>query len=214
MSLENVINEKTIKNRHFILSNYLKNNNVGVLNETDALSFKHIFEKFYTPDDQYTKFNASQILNVSIVNDNYGNKCFCIFVNDTWFPTSIKRLSGGNRNDKANLIRALRNSIEPQINDFRKNNLLNPNSICPVTNGILGLHAEVDHKIPFHILAEEWIKNNKNISYIYVLDKFDYILQEPHFTSWFNFHLEKSILRWVSKEGNKFAHTLYYENGV
>ena len=211
MSLEKVINEKTIKNRHFILSNYLKNNNVGVLNEIDALSLKHIFDKFYTPDEQYTKFSASQITNVSIMKDNYGNKCFCIFVNNTWFPTSIKRLSGGNRNDKANLIRALRNAIEQQINDFRKNNPLNPNNICPVTNEILGLDAEVDHQIPFHILSEEWIKNNKNISYIYVLDEFDYILQEPHYTSWVNFHLEKSILRWVSKEGNKFAHKLYYK---
>jgi hypothetical protein len=73
--------------------------------------------------------------------DNYGNKCFCILVNDT----SIKRLSGGNRNDKANLIRALRNAIEPQIIDFRKTNPLNHNNICPVTNGILGLDAEVDH---------------------------------------------------------------------
>ena len=138
MSLENVIDEKTIKNRHLIMSNYLKNNSVGILNENDTLLFKHIFEKFYTPDEQYTKFSASQISNVSIMKDNYGNKCFCIFVNDTWFPTSIKRLSGGNRNDKANLIRALRNAIEPQINDFRKNNPLNHNNICPVTNGILG----------------------------------------------------------------------------
>ena len=184
------------------------------MNENDALLFKHIFEKFYTPDEQYIKFIASQILNVSIMKYNYGNKCFCIFVNDTWFPTSIKRLSGSNRNDKANLIRALRNAIEPQISYFRKANPLNPNNICPVTNRILGLDAEVDHKIPFHILAEEWIKNNKNISdiyisYIYILDKFDYILQEPYYTSWINFHLQKSILRWVSKEGNRFAHKLY-----
>jgi hypothetical protein len=209
MSLENIINEKTIKNRHFILSNYLKNNNVVILNKNDALSFKHIFEKFYTPDKQYTKFNASQISNISIMKDNYKNKCFCIFVNDTWYPTSIKRLSGSNRNDKLNLIRALRNAIEPQINDFRKNNPLNPNNICPVTNGILGLDAEVDHKIPFHILTEEWIKNNKKISYVYVLDNFDYILQEPYYTLWVNFHLEKAILRWVSKEGNKYAHKLF-----
>jgi hypothetical protein len=214
MSLENVINGKTIKNRHLLLSNYLKNNNICILSENESLYFKHIFEKFYTPDEQHTKISALQISNVSIVNDNYGNKCFCIFVNDTWFPTSIKRLSGGNRNDKANLIRSLRNAIEPQINDFRKSNPLNPNSICPVTNRILGLNAELDHKIPFHILAEEWIKNNKNISYVYVLDKFEYILQEPHYTSWFNFHLEKSILRWVSKEGNKIAHKLYHEIGV
>ena len=52
MSLELVINEKTIKNRHLLLSNYLKNNNVGVLSENEVIFFKHIFEKFYTPDEQ------------------------------------------------------------------------------------------------------------------------------------------------------------------
>ena len=209
MSLEFVINEKTIKNRNLLLSNYLKNNSVGCLTENESLFFKHIFEKFYTPDKQYTKFHVSQIIDISIVKDNYGNKCFSIFVNNNWFPTSIKRLSGGNRNDKANLIRSLRRAIEPQITTFRVFNPLNTNDICPVTNKILGSDAEVDHQIPFHILAEEWIKDNKNMSYIYVLDKFDYILQEPHYTSWVNFHLEKSILRWVSKEGNQFAHKLY-----
>ena len=209
MSLELVINEKTIKKRHLLLSYYLRNNNVGILNENETLFFKHIFEKFYTPDEEYSKFNVSQISNVSIVKDNYGNKCFSIFVNNNWFPTSIKRLSGSNRTNKSNLIRSLRNAIEPQINNFRICNPLNPNDICPVTNKILGLDAEIDHKIPFHILAEEWIKDNKNIYYIYNLDKFEYILQEPYYTSWFNFHLEKSILRWVSKEGNKFAHKLY-----
>ena len=209
MSLELVINEKTIKNRNLLLSTYLKNNNVGILTENECVFFKHIFEKFYTPDEQYTKFNVSQISNISIVKDNYGNKCFSILVNNNWFPTSIKRLSGGNRNDKANLIRSLRNAIEPQIKNFRACNSLNPNDICPITKKILGGDAEVDHQIPFHILADEWIKNNKNISYIYVLDKFEYVLQEPHYTLWFSFHLEKSVLRWVSKEGNKFAHTLY-----
>jgi hypothetical protein len=207
MSLELVINEKTIKNRYLLLSNYLKNNNK--LTETEGIFFKHIFEKFYTPDEPYTKFNVSQISNISIVKDNYGKKCFSIFINDTAFPTSIKRLSGSNRNDKANLIRSLRNAIQPQIKNFRICNILNPNDICPVTKKMLGINAEVDHQIPFHILAEEWIKNNINISYIYVLDKFEYILQESHYTLWSNFHLEKAILRWVSKEGNKFAHTLW-----
>lgn len=210
MSLELVINEKTIKNRHLLLSNYLKNNNVGGLTENEGEFFKHIFEKYYTPDEQYIKFNVSQISNISIVKDNYGHKCFSILVDDNWFPTSIKRLSGGNRNDKANLIRSLRNAIEPQIQNFRIYNQLNPNDICPVTKRILGADAEVDHQIPFHILAEEWIEDNKGASYIYVLDKFEYILQEPHYTSWTDFHLEKSILRWVSKQGNRFAHTLYY----
>jgi hypothetical protein len=214
MSLELVINEKTIKNRHVMLSNYLKNNTVGYLNEDDVLSFKHIFEKFYTPDDKHKKFSVTQISNVFIKKDTYGHKCFCIITNENWFPTSIKRLSGGNRNDKANLTRALRNAIEPQINNFCVNNPLNPSDICPVTQQRLDTDAEVDHQIPFYILAQEWIKHNNHISYLYVLDKFDYILQEPHYTSWVNFHLEKSILRWVSKEGNKFAHKFYCDEGV
>jgi len=209
MSLESVINEKTIKGRHLLLSNYLKNHEVGTLPENDMLLYMHIYDKFYTPDKQYIKFNVSQISDICIKKDNYGNKCFNVFVNNTWFPQSIKRLAGGNKNDKANLIRSLRNAIEPQIANFRICNPLNPNDICPVTNKILGLDAEVDHQIPFHILAEEWIKCNTNVSYIYVLDKFEYILEEPHYTSWFNYHLEKSILRWLSNEGNKFAHKLY-----
>ena len=209
MSLELVINEKTIKNRHLLLSNYLKNNNIGILTENESVFFKHIFQKFYTPDDEDIKFNVSQISSIHIVKDNYGKKCFSILVNNIWYPTSIRPLSGSSRNDKANLIRALRNAIESQINNFRVCNPLNPNNICPVTNKMLGLDAEVDHQVPFHILTEEWIKDYNNISYTYVLDKFEYILQEPHYTSWFNFHLEKTILRWVSKEGNKFAHKLY-----
>jgi hypothetical protein len=209
MSLELVINEKTIKNRHLLLSKYLKNNNIGNLSKNESVFFKHIFQKFYTPDKEDTKFNATQISSIHIVKDNYGKKCFSILVDNIWYPTSITPLSGSSRNEKRNLERALRNAIEPQINNFRVCNPLNPNNICPVTNKMLGSDAEVDHQIPFYILVEEWIKNNKNISYTYALDKFEYILQEPHYTSWFNFHLEKSILRWVSKEGNKFAHKLY-----
>ena len=70
MSLELVINEKTIKNRHLLLSNYLKNNNVDVLSKNEFIFFKHIFEKFYTPDEQYTKFNISQFSSIFIVKDN------------------------------------------------------------------------------------------------------------------------------------------------
>ena len=71
------------------------------------------------------------------------NKCFSILVNNTSFPTTIKRLSGGNRNEKANLIRSLRNALEPQIKTFRVCNPLNPYDICPVTKKILGEVAKV-----------------------------------------------------------------------
>lgn len=212
MSLELVMSEKTIKNRYSLLSAYLTNNNIGVLPEPEIIFFKHIFEKYYTPDKQYTKFHVSQFSNISIVNDNYKNKCFSVLVDNTWYPTSIKRLSGSNRNDAVNLIRAMRNGIEQQIKTFRINNPLNSNYICPVTKTLLGIDAQVDHQLPFHVLAENWLKDNKNISYDYNLDKFEYILQEPHYTKWFNYHLENAILRWVSKTGNTYAHHLYLPN--
>lgn len=209
MSLELVMNKKTIKDRHLLLSNYLKEHDIGSLTETEGIFYKRIYELFYIPDKQYTKFDVFKISGISIMKDNYGNKCFNIFVNNTWYPQSIKRLAGGNKNDRVNLIRSFRHAIEPQIEGFRLYTPLYPTDICPVTNKMLGLDAEVDHQIPFHILVEEWLKDNKNVTYSYVLDKFDYILQEPHYTCWIRFHLEKAILRWVSKEGNKFAHKLY-----
>ena len=209
MSLELVVNEKTIKSRQLLLSNYLKNNNNGLLTEFETVYFKHIFEKYYTPDDKEIKFNTKDILNVSIQKDNYGNKCFTIFVNNIWYPTSIKRLSGSNRSEKYNLNRALRNSIEEQIITFRNLNPLNINNICPIKNIKLGFDAEVDHEIPFYILAEEWLKNNKNVKYKYNINNFNYDLQEPYHSLWYNFHLENAKLRWVSKEGNQVAHKFY-----
>ena len=47
MSLELVFNEKTIKNRRLLLSNYLFSNNIGFLNENEKIFFKHIFEKYF-----------------------------------------------------------------------------------------------------------------------------------------------------------------------
>ena len=49
--MENVLTEKTITKRQSILRDYLKNHNVGILNDKDSITFKHIFEKYYTPDE-------------------------------------------------------------------------------------------------------------------------------------------------------------------
>ena len=45
----------------------IKNNNVGILTENETTFFKHIFQKFYTPDKEDIKFNVEQISNVNIV---------------------------------------------------------------------------------------------------------------------------------------------------
>jgi len=209
MSLALGINEQTIKSRRELLSKYLKNNNTGCLTEREEVYFKHIFQKYYTPDVEYEKFDIKFITSVSIVKDSYCRNCFSICVNNIWYPTSIVRLSGSNRTEKANLIRALRYAIEEQINNFRRSNTLNPTELCPIIHDKLGLDAQVDHQKPFHILADEWLKKNTNVSYLYNIEKFNYVLQEPHLENWLKFHLENAILRWVSKEGNKTAHKLY-----
>lgn len=209
MSLELVLNEKTIKSREKILTNYLKNNDIGALPENEIIYFKHIFEQLYTPDDIYSKFHTSVIKNVHIIKDNFGNKCFSINVDNSWYPTSKMRLAGRNRSENTIIRRALRNAIEEQISNYRLSNPLNSINICPIMNTALGFNAEVDHQIPFYILAEEWLSINKSPTYIYDLDKFNYVLQEPYLQSWVDFHLEKAILRWVSKDGNKIAHKLY-----
>ena len=86
------------------------------------------------------------------------------------------------------------------------------NDTCPVHNGKLGSDAEVDHEIPFKILATNWKKSNKNVKYNYDLDKKDYIIMEPWLTSWYNFHQTNAKLRWLSKKGNRYAHRLYEEH--
>ena len=225
MSLNQVINEKTIKTRHTLLSNYLKTQSIGELTEPEKNDFKHIFSKYYTPDNDVEKFPASTIENVAIKSDNWNKKYFSIYVENEWHPTSIKRLAGSNRTEHQNLIRALRNAIEPQIIGFRKTPL-NPENICPVTNKKLGTDAQVDHEIPFHILAEDWlrlyavkdncchalkkcegVRQNKDVTYVYDALQMNYTLFKK--SEWFNYHLTNAKLRWVSKEGNKYAHKLY-----
>jgi hypothetical protein len=205
MSLESVLNEKTIKNRYNLLSKYI-NCNVGELNETEQIYFKHIFSKFYTPDDNEEKYN--NITNVKIIiNETWKNKCFNIQVDNTWIPASIKRLAGSNRNNKMNLRRALRNTIEQQIMEYRTLYPLKPNDICPITSKPLNLDAQVDHLIPFHVLADRWLETQSDVKYNYDLKETNYVLELPQKTqAWYKYHQQNAKLRWVSKEGNKYAH--------
>ena len=211
MSLLDVINTKTIGEINKKLSLYLKNNEIGNSNEKETHYFKFLFETHYTPDIEYqeTKFTYDQIEHVSITSTKYNNKCFEVYVDDIWYPCSIKRLSGSKRTESDNLNRGLRLAIEPQIKEFKCDNPLNINDICPIHNTKLGPNAEVDHEIPFKVLVTDWKKTNKNVKYNYDLDKKDYIIIEPWRTSWYNFHRNNAKLRWLSKKGNRYAHRLY-----
>ena len=208
MSLELILNEELKDNRYKLLSSYLKNN-FGVLSLLETEFFKQIFENHYTPADEDNKFQITEIISVEIQKVKFGQCCFNILVEDKWYPVSIKRLAGQNVTNRANLIRSLRNAIEPQIQIFKINNPLNSNDGCPIEMSKLGDDAQVDHKIPFNILAKEWLKSNTKPIYIYDASQVDYVLQEPFYSNWGKYHNDEAILRWVSKNGNKYAHKLY-----
>lgn len=210
--MENVLTEKTIKKRYSILQEYLKNNEIGILNKKDSITFKHIFQKFYTPDDGEIKFNIDDICCISVVRNKYAKKCFNIIVDDIRYHTSIKRLSGSVVNKNLNLTRAMRFLIEDQIMDYIKMNPLDQNMLCPITGYKLGYDSQVDHIIPFHKIAKKWLSKNDNVSVKYDINKFNYIIEDINLSnSWKNYHLVNSELRWLSRDGNKVAHLFYTE---
>ena len=209
MSLKSVLQETTQNKRKSLLSQYLKNNN-GLLEKLELEYFKQLFAMYYTPDENEIKYKPEEILSVSIeMNTKHFNKCFILHTKSCAVPASIKRLSGSTRTTNANVKRAMRNGIKLQVLDFKKKNPLDSEKICPITKKSLGLDAEVDHKIPFHILADKWLKQNKNPAYSYNFSCLDYVLTEPYLEKWRDFHLKHAELRWLSKEGNQIAHTLY-----
>lgn len=208
MSLVDFFEQKTINSRKNILSNYLKNSEVNYyLNDSELLNFRKIFEIYYTPDDNEEKYDSESIKKVCVkINEkNRAYKGFSILVDNKWEPTAIIRLSGSKRTEKRILRRALRTGIQIQIDDFKKNNPLNIDEICPITNLKLNYDAQVDHEIKFRDLADEWIKKNKKIPYKYNREISDYILEEPYLKSWREFHLRNAKLRWLSKEGNMIS---------
>ena len=210
MSLELVLNEKGKEKRKELLSIYLSNHGIGELNCKEQNYFKHLFSKFYTPDEGQEKFNALEILSVCIQKHNkYNTLCFKMKVNNVWWDASIKRLCGKIRTKNEELNRAFRQAIQEQIDVFKINNALNPTNLCPIENKNLGYDAQVDHIIPFHILRDDWTKNNPKVSCKYNDAAFNYVLDEPFLSDWKRFHLDKAKLRWISKDANKYAHNLY-----
>jgi hypothetical protein len=210
MSLIEVLQEKDQKKRQSILSDYLKYNNLDILNDEDYKLFIEIFEIFYTVEENEEKFNKDDIKSVKIdLNLTYRTKQFMILVNDQWYPTSIKRLSGNTKSKNLIISTAFRNSIIDQIYEFKKNNPLNPFDECPINKGLLHCNAQVDHEKPFNIILKEYLNKNKDDIYYYDINKQIYLIKEP--LKWQKFHFEKAKLRWVSKEGNKTAHLLYRE---
>jgi hypothetical protein len=107
------------------------------------------------------------------------------------------------------LHRAMRYAIEPQIAEFKAEHRLDMLAPCPVSGDYLGPDAQVDHEIPFHVLADHFISKNSGISYFYSVAQKNYIVEQPERTKWEKFHRKNAKLRYLSKQSNKYAHLDY-----
>jgi hypothetical protein len=196
-------------NRKKMLSTYLSENIEGIISAEASAVFLRIFSEFYTPDNNETRFDISEIQRVRIQRNSYGSKCFEINRKNLWIPTSIKKMCGSTQTKNQIIHRALRKAIEPQIFKFKATFPLDMLALCPLTEDYLGPDAQVDHEIPFHILANHFLTKNSDLSYFYSIKEKNYIIEEPHRSKWQRFHQKHAKLRWLSKEANKTAHFEY-----
>tara|TARA_Y100000768_G_scaffold365860_1_gene327496 strand:- start:500 stop:1150 length:651 start_codon:yes stop_codon:yes gene_type:complete len=213
--MEGIINLKTIGKRKNALSKFLKGNTVGYeLNNEELILFKDIFSTYYTPSHEYEeKFSIDEIDKVYI-GKNMNNHQFRIVSGDIDTACGIKWLAGSKRSNKCIISNCLRHEIKCDIIKFINMNPLNSTNICPITNKILGLDAQVDHEPPFTFknIHEHWLKehnyNNEDIikECNYDREVGRYILNEPFKSQWREYHRNNAKLRWLSKEGNKKAH--------
>jgi hypothetical protein len=179
----------------------------GTLNDASKHYWIQLFDTYYNPDDDETKYELECIQNVYIqAHPQHGTHGFLMELKDgTQSFASYKRLagaSGGKRTQTTNLTRALRHSIYDQIIQFRERNPLDPNKLCPILGISIGSDAEVDHEIPFAKLKDAWLKLHPSVKEFY--ENGAYAIKDKMLeTSWKAFHLENAVLRYVSKAGNR-----------
>ena len=211
--LRDALQGKTIAVRVNILKKCL--NTIGVLDQESLRLWIQLFDTYYNPDDGETKYELESIQNVYIqAHPQHGTHGFLMELKDgTQSFASYKRLagaSGGKRTETTNLARALRHSIYGQIIQFRESNPHDPNKLCPILGISLGTDAEVDHVIPFAKLKDEWLKLHPSVKEVHapaIYERSAYAIKDKALeASWKAFHLEKAVLRYVSKKGNRIAH--------
>lgn len=182
--MEEVLLVKTQKERNTILSNYVKARPIGSLDSEHQRIFKIIYRHFYVPDEDEVKFNIQDIQDIKIdVHPKYFSKCFRIMVNDEWYSTSIKRLSGDQKTAHNLLINAMQLAILPHIEEFRQKNPLNLKNI--------------EHEIAFEVLFQDWRDGEKKKPVIeYDKEIETYKLKEPSLSTWIEYHKKYGKLKW------------------
>lgn len=185
----------TIKERKQILRSILMKQN---LTDENKDLVRHYFLKYYKTDDD----EDDKIKSITDVMTGLGAwDTYCFMIRDDegeWHTTSMDRLAGAARKD--NLVPAMRNAIQQQIEDF-KCSTKKPD-ICPLNGGPIG-SGEIDHVIEFSKLQKAWRETQLTPTYSYNKSLRLYELDEPYLSLWRTYHKTHAELRWTSKEGNR-----------
>ena len=211
MSLKDLINGcKYKKEKEQKWKEWLDGLPLGELDEDDSDCIKYLFDVNYTPDEGEEKYNVEDMSSVcKIIHPKWHHtKCLCAKFNGVEVTLSRDRLIC--KSTKDYITAALRNSINTQIIDFRKNNILNPDDICPVSQKKLGKDAQVDHNIDFKsfkVIVKMFPYKKEDLKkYTYYDNNIKYYyLSEPILSEWTEFHKKHAVLRYLSKEGNQKA---------
>ena len=176
--------------------------------ETPQTIIRQLFDKNVIAYKNIT--HSSQISSIHVSLNRY-NAHIMIFnlYNGDMHSISIAHVSGKSQTEFAYICSMFRREIQHQINSYRMHNALNSTDICPVAGIPLGLDAEIDHVIPFHILVRDWIKHH-NIEE----DELPNIVihrevNVKYKQSWIKYHLDNAQLRYLSYKGNRVAHIGY-----
>lgn len=139
-----------------------------------------------------------------------GNKCFIIIRKDGTSDdfSYLKCLEKtGNFSDKKRVLNAMRKAIVDQTMAFKENEL--KKGISCQFNGIelTNSNSEVDHKIPFQLLVDNWLQLN-HLNYDSIANQLVKVntiesLPTQLLNNWKNYHFQNAKLRLISASANR-----------
>lgn len=185
------------------------------VNEDDEIQFLlSVFENH----NEWESKNGVGIQSISIMQSQYGNRCFQLnridgTYTDISFTQSIKKPS-----KISDIKRACRHAIREEVIKYRNDNVQFGKTVCPFSNEVLTkLNTHIDHyDLTFDEMFKLWV-SEKDINLLYAKvnetkdNEFEtYFIDDSIKQDFRIFHNSNSKLRAVSKNAN--LSTLKYRN--
>ena len=168
----------------------------SLLNEREE-DYKELVELFKNHPEY--PYKLRDLKDVCIVRNKRNSKYyeFNLIRNDATTEDISYRSCINERNINKNLYDAMRDCIDPQIQSFRKNNIMKC-EFCNETNDI-----HIDHIILFKELTDNFLKNKNKIPTDFDDNNYNGAMFKDKDTEfaeeWYNYHLENAQLRPLCK---------------